>query len=338
MFSKKMTVVFVAVFFNFVQTKSFSKWASYYEWVEETYADKQYPNLDVWKEKHISFYSQTPKTDNRRIIFLIPVAFRGPNVNYYNKTIHGLLREFGAFATIHVFHNTPRTNLLGIKSIIEHPFNSAKRAQFEATHPPGKYSFANRNNDWILPKHKVHNFDIAFMLSHVSVVNDYDILSVVEDDMVACKGSAKLFFSILEHAEKTSKNQWAAIRTSSGANGIFFPSWVAPILSEYIASQRRIRIIDNILLEFYNSESPQSALTNKEKLHYVSRHNLFEHIGFVSTYGQARTNALKHLKEQVVCYTPVDSRLAGWLHFDFINCFDYPASPCLESFNNLNNI
>ena len=101
--------------------------------------------------------------------------------------------------------------------------------------------------------------------------NDSDLFSVIEDDMVACKGASRLFLAILEHAD--SFGDWAAIRTSAGANGIFFPTRLAPMLSEYIAAQRRLRIIDNLLLEFYNSESPKSAAYNAEKLHFVSRHN-----------------------------------------------------------------
>tara|TARA_B110000971_G_C19992708_1_gene492710 strand:- start:627 stop:1616 length:990 start_codon:yes stop_codon:yes gene_type:complete len=306
----------------------YSKWHKYYDWVEHAYANTPLHDSPEWRSQQ-SLVHAGETTGDWRIVFLVPVSYR-ENVSYVENTVLHLLSEFGSLCTVHVFHNGPRTNLLRLPSIIEHEYDVKDRALFAAMHSQtSPASFSNRNHDWMTPTHQQHNLDVAYMLAHVPTGNDSDLFSVIEDDMVACKGASRLFLAILEHAD--SLGDWSAIRTSAGANGVFFSTRLAPILSGYIAAQRRFRIIDNLLLEFYNSESPEGAAYNGEKLHFVSRHNLFEHVGSTSSYGKARTQVLQHPSERVLCYGPVSSALAGWLRFDTTHCSQYPASPCAEA-------
>lgn len=261
----------------------------------------------------------------QQIHILIPLAPRP--TSYIAETVSALHRNLGAAAVIHIFHATEKTDPVNSKHAREYFYNDNRLAieSFAIANP----ATHKNTGDWMTPTHVRHNLLVAYMMSFVPTLDDTVIFAVVEDDMVMCDAFAYIFGLALLEAEHVSNYRWSAIRTSAGANGVFFHAYDAPVLSEFIAARRESRINDNLLLEWYNGETQDGAKLNDKRMHFITRH-LFTHIGMKSSFGEQRSRIIAQ-SDPITCYIPVKPELADWLAYDTKHCSATVISPCMLS-------
>jgi hypothetical protein len=71
-------------------------------------------------------------------------------------------------------------------------------------------------------------------------------------------------------------------------NGIFMPMGDVPVFGDYLIRHQQRRPPDHLVVEWYAGETPESQAHRGSRANMGFKHNLFDHIGAVSTLRSAK--------------------------------------------------
>ncbi|KAG2389287.1 hypothetical protein C9374_013847 [Naegleria lovaniensis] len=154
--------------------------------------------------------------------------------------------------------------------------------------------------------------DFIHLIRNVHKKSKY--LLIVEDDFLVCELTLTTLIHIIHKANaRFGKDGWAAIRVSSGLNGIIMRNDNNDISTFADHLERRIgkRPPDHIFAEFCARETPESLAHFGNRFMVAYKYNLLSHLGRISTL---RDNA----------------------HYDMPQCWEtlvHPVSFEVEAFN-----
>lgn len=118
----------------------------------------------------------------------------------------------------------------------------------------------------------------------------------LEDDMQLCANGLLAVQYLLAKADRYHPN-WLAIRASYGMNGIFMHSADLSTFADYLVKHQARRPPDHLVVEWYAGETPEAKAYRGKRANLGFKHNLFDHIGAVSTLRSQRSGAFPRCYE-----------------------------------------
>jgi len=110
-------------------------------------------------------------------------------------------------------------------------------------------------------------------------------LLVMEDDWLICPNAMMALAYAIDKAYAYD-DRWIALRVSYGFNGFVIRDSDLPSLITHLAAHPSRRPPDHLLFEWFSGERPDTAKFALGRSYRIFRHNLFFHIGSISTLNQ----------------------------------------------------
>ena len=104
----------------------------------------------------------------------------------------------------------------------------------------------------------------------------------LEDDMLLCRHGLVAIQYLLAKASRYHPN-WLAIRASYGMNGIFMHMADVPVFAAYLFRHQLRRPPDHLVVEWFAGETPEAKAHRGARANVGFRHNIFDHIGTLSS-------------------------------------------------------
>jgi len=141
----------------------------------------------------------------------------------------------------------------------------------------------------------------------------------MEDDMELCAHGMRAIHHAIEKAN--SYTDWSVVRVSYGMNGLIFQARDLPVFQKYLQNRLTARPPDHVVVEWFASETPESKTYLKGRPNMAFRHNLFLHLGAVSSIG-------KDTRTTPMCYEVLNQLMVDVESFNIHACMDDDISPC----------
>jgi hypothetical protein len=104
----------------------------------------------------------------------------------------------------------------------------------------------------------------------------------LEDDLLLCKHGFTAIEYLLQKTSRYHPN-WLAIRASYGMNGIFLNLRDVPVFAAYLIKHQLRRPPDHLVVEWFAGETPEAKAHKGARANVGFRHNIFDHIGTLSS-------------------------------------------------------
>ena len=104
----------------------------------------------------------------------------------------------------------------------------------------------------------------------------------LEDDMLLCRHGFTAIQYMLQKVSRYHPN-WLAIRASYGMNGIFLNMRDVPVFASYLVRNQLRRPPDHLVVEWFAGETPEAKHHKGARANVGFRHNIFDHIGKLSS-------------------------------------------------------
>ena len=116
-----------------------------------------------------------------------------------------------------------------------------------------------------------------------------DHVLLMEDDWLVCPSALLALQYLLDKAYAYDED-WLALRVSYGFNGVVVRGGAdLRSLRRHLESHPWRRPPDHLLFEWFSGERPDTKAYAAGRSYRVFRHNLFYHIGALSTLNQPKT-------------------------------------------------
>ena len=125
----------------------------------------------------------------------------------------------------------------------------------------------------------------AALLALIALERSAEHLLLMEDDWLVCPNALNALVYFMEKASRYDAN-WMALRVSYGFNGVVVRGADLNGLAKHISAGANRRPPDHLLFEWFSGELPETRAHASGRSFRIFRHNLFYHIGDISTLDQ----------------------------------------------------
>jgi len=190
--------------------------------------------------------------------------------------------------------------------------------------PPPEIACANRAGGKTTRKVYQQSCDLVAALQGLQTLPRAKYTMLMEDDWLLCPNGLTSLVYFIDKATRYDR-EWIALRVSYGFNGVVLRDADLPSLQRHLAKHAARRPPDHLLFEWFSGERDDTRKHAFNRSYRIFRHNLFYHIGQVSTLAQPARRFTPG------CY----SLLYDWLLpkevFNREECPEDDVWPCTES-------
>jgi len=141
----------------------------------------------------------------------------------------------------------------------------------------------------------------------------------MEDDMELCPGGLQALRYASNKAR--ARDNFSVMRLSYGMNGLLFQARDLQEFGSYLLSRHTKRPPDHIVVEWFASETPRAKSYLQGRTNAAYRHQLFEHLGSVSSIGKGHRDTPK-------CYELLADLMVPVEMYQLTQCPSDDVSPC----------
>eukprot|EP00948_MAST-09A_sp_MAST-9A-sp1_P003180 g3180.t1 len=255
------------------------------------------PENEAENKRNIIEQSSKPLSQGKGLIIGINTVSRKNNLPYLAQTLECIWEEIKEETTVNlkvvVVHVNPDQEHMVFEQVRSEYTHEKYRNIFHFEDSDARSKFSEYSNSGMKIVEK-QTLDLASLLQsdHVcgSPTQD-EYFMFLEDDMRLCPRALTAIKDLLLKADTYDQN-WLAIRTSFGMNGIFLHCRDVIRFSDYLHKEYTRRPPDHLVVEWYKQESDrpglssetiQAILQNDGRESFFYKFNLFEHLGTFSS-------------------------------------------------------